>query len=135
MKKAADEMLKLKTHLQEELQAGNSYVAFNSEYGTFDIDEFFCFRKAYDAWEYCYENSTDYDIYGYRSITTCLKALDYGLEKAFHSVDVNNESNTNRLNNREGNPFAELLTQYFNEQQLETIKTKNMNTQNYEYLK
>jgi hypothetical protein len=135
MESKSQELLELKKYLQQELEAGNKYVALNSTWATLHVTEFCCFEKPYDAWEYCYENTTDYDIYGYRSIQTCLQALDYGLEKTFNRIDLQNNPDANPLYGRDGNAFTDLLVEYWEEQQSQTIKTKNMNAQNYEYLK
>lgn len=71
-----DKALELKQYLQSEKEAGNRFVAFESNQSDLTKDHFQGFRSAFSAMEFAYEQTTDRDRFIVRSIAVVEKEVE-----------------------------------------------------------
>jgi hypothetical protein len=61
--------------LRHQIQEGNIYVAYPSEFKSLNKEDLNFFSTSYDAWEFCFENATDRDVYEYKPISSFIAML------------------------------------------------------------
>lgn len=75
-----DDYLDALTYLKKMLDKGEKYIAFDDSRHVVDIKSLETFRTHYDAMEFCYECTTDFDVVSYLSIDSAYKALQEGIK-------------------------------------------------------
>lgn len=128
MKISPDSVDDMYQFLLEQRQDGNEFVVFLRDDIVRGREDVTCLPSAYDAMEFCYENSTDVDRYDYLSVRSAYRVLGDATAKGDRSVG--NE------------PLdIEMMVAAYHirlEQQpsIDNIKDNNsMNQKNYEYLR
>ncbi|OKS85680.1 hypothetical protein [Mucilaginibacter polytrichastri] len=71
---------KILDHMVKQRGEGNEFVAFLNDSAAVSKEELFCFGDQYEAQEFCYENSTDVDIYGYLAIRSVYRTMSEALQ-------------------------------------------------------
>jgi hypothetical protein len=135
----AESMVKEKDHpisnevldaAQVALINAENWMVYNSSDYLLEAGGVHFFDERYEAEEYAYENSTDYDIYKtlfFTSVEDILRQIPYGQQ-------LRRDPDENPLYNKEGNEFTDALIEHFEQQSFNHTKTKFMNTDNLKYL-
>lgn len=126
---------KLMREINEALNNGENWIAYNTGLYFLQKEDMYFFKDKADAHEFAENNISDVDsfkVIHFDSVADLLSQMPYGneLERKLSDPDANG------LHNKDGNDFTDALIDYWEKEQIINNK-KNivMNDKNFEYLK